>query len=553
MLHVLLPLSLLSLLVLLFRHLAQPPRKGARLPTHRLSQPRATSGGWKLERHGLTVSLSTTALNTLPRSILLALPAASQTRLRRLYDAFAWAGAVGGGAALGAAVWAAGQVWWTVWLEMKLHAGATSQHVAGMRRATEPPVTAPPATGSGGLQPLIPGVTTPLSDLPTLLLALVINQLIHELGHALSAALDDIHPSKLSFSLHAFLPSASVSFPSSTDYMTAKAKTRLAAAGAGHNLTLFLLLWLIGFSGLGRIFWYDRSEAGRVVQTVSPGSPLYGHLFPGDLITHVDDMPIGGRADLWDEYLMGDRLADAGQGWCVSRAEFIASPPLPCSTAEGTVAFVALDSRDFSEPRCRSPHPLLETPSTRCLCDGATSICIRPADEERILRIRLDTGRVVLWSGERSAVLHSVPVSKLDGRVWPALIRWVQLYVQYVSSIAISLFFFNLLPLPSTDGSHLLRALLSLRQPILQARQWRAAISRPQAHPTINIYREYELDSDSEADSERGGDYEGGSMRERSREEVWKRRLRRSVEGVSTALVAIWAAGWAMVALLRSS
>ena len=124
---------------------------------------------------------------------------------------------------------------------------------------------------------------------------------------------------------------------------------------------------------------------------------------------------------------------------------------------------------------------------------------------------------------------------------------------RYLSSIAISLFFFNLLPLPSTDGSHLLRALLSLRQPILQARQWRAAISRPHAHPTINIYREYELDSDSEADSERGGDYESGSMRERSREEVWKRRLRRGVEGVSTALVAIWAAGWAMVALLRSS
>ena len=45
---------------------------------------------------------------------------------------------------------------------------------------------------------------------------------------------------------------------------------RLAAAGAGHNLTLFLLLWLVGFTGLGRLFWYDRTEAGRVVQTVSP-------------------------------------------------------------------------------------------------------------------------------------------------------------------------------------------------------------------------------------------------------------------------------------------
>ena len=204
----------------------------------------------------MTVSLYTTALNTLPRSLLLTLPSASQTRLKRLYDGFAWTGAVGGGAALGAATWAAGQVWWTVWMEMKLHAGTTSQHVAGMRRASEEPASQL-STSSGGLQPLvslaiacffrtcssrswqIPGVTTPLSDFPTLLLALVINQLVHELGHAISAALcvhpsandqpltkrDDIHPSKLSFSLHAFLPSASVSFPSSTDYMPAYVTT----------------------------------------------------------------------------------------------------------------------------------------------------------------------------------------------------------------------------------------------------------------------------------------------------------------------------------------
>lgn len=67
--------------------------------------------------------------------------------------------------------------------------------------------------------------------MPSLVLALVVNQLIHELGHALSASLqvsllptlstwltaghrDDIRPSKLSFNLHYFLPSMTVEFPS---------------------------------------------------------------------------------------------------------------------------------------------------------------------------------------------------------------------------------------------------------------------------------------------------------------------------------------------------
>lgn len=35
----------------------------------------------------------------------------------------------------------------------------------------------------------IPGVTVPISHLPLLVLALVANQFIHELGHALTAAL----------------------------------------------------------------------------------------------------------------------------------------------------------------------------------------------------------------------------------------------------------------------------------------------------------------------------------------------------------------------------
>lgn len=35
----------------------------------------------------------------------------------------------------------------------------------------------------------IPGVTVPISHLPLLVLALIVNQFIHEFGHALTAAL----------------------------------------------------------------------------------------------------------------------------------------------------------------------------------------------------------------------------------------------------------------------------------------------------------------------------------------------------------------------------
>ena len=65
--------------------------------------------------------------------------------------------------------------------------------------------------------------------------------------------------------------------------------------------------------------------------------------------------------------------------------------------------------------------------------------------------------------------------------------------------------------------------------------------------PRINInhFREYELDSDEEEDFA-----EESSGR---REEGWKRRLRKGVEGGSIAVCVVWAAGWTMLALLRSS
>jgi len=58
-------------------------------------------------------------------------------------------------------------------------------------------------------------------------------------------------------------------------------------------------------------------------------------------------------------------------------------------------------------------------------------------------------------------------------------------------------------------------------------------------HPRINIFREYELNSDDE-----------GMGR---REVAWKRRVRRGIEGGSVGVCVIWAAGWGMLALLRSS
>jgi S2P endopeptidase len=151
-----------------------------------------------------------------------------------------------------------------------------------------------------------------------------------------------------------------------------------------------------------------------------------------------------------------------------------------------------------------------------------------------------------------------------------------------MSTIALSLFLINLLPLPHTDGSSLLRSLLHLYRsrnhhsssPPTNTKPLQATLSNgtpslglSKPAPSINLSRQYELNSDDEDEYGEegrgrgrgggagggGGGGGGGGVGEGKKEEAWKRRIRRGVEAGMVGLVLAWAAGWGMLALLRSS
>lgn len=108
----------------------------------------------------------------------------------------------------------------------------------------------------------------PLAHLPTLVLALVLAQLVHELGHAIAAALEDVSPSKLAFNLHLILPSAAVVLPSSVDFLPARARARLATSGPWHNLLLWGALIVAGVV-CTPVLWADVAYEGRAVESVA--------------------------------------------------------------------------------------------------------------------------------------------------------------------------------------------------------------------------------------------------------------------------------------------
>ncbi len=140
----------------------------------------------------------------------------------------------------------------------------------------------------------IPGLTVPLSHLPIILFGVFISQVIHELGHAIAAAMSEIstllrpiqfltcpNPREslamlsAGASLTICLPSAFVTFSTAAmNNLNRQARSRVIAAGAFHNLIFWCFLMLLvqlGFSNvIAFISGYENvSSIGKVVVDVS--------------------------------------------------------------------------------------------------------------------------------------------------------------------------------------------------------------------------------------------------------------------------------------------
>lgn len=117
--------------------------------------------------------------------------------------------------------------------------------------------------------------------------------------------------------------------------------------------------------------------------------------------------------------------------------------------------------------------------------------------------------------------------------------------------IALSLYLFNMLPLPGTDGSHFLDAILTLRRidptSLPTQKPLQAILTSPGKSVTqpLTSYDDHDLSDDEEA-FERGG-------KRNKLEDKWKGRIRKGVEIGMASVVIGWVAGWAILALLRSS
>lgn len=145
------------------------------------------------------------------------------------------------------------------------------------------------------VEPIVPGVNLPASELGYYGLALIVCSVIHEVGHALAAVREDVHLINVGVNVLFVLPVAYVNISSEKlNSLNPWRTLRIICAGVWHNIVLVAIAYLIYcalptfFSGL---FYVNN---GIYISEMHKNSPLVGlkGLSKGDTITKINDCNI---------------------------------------------------------------------------------------------------------------------------------------------------------------------------------------------------------------------------------------------------------------------
>ncbi|TFK24087.1 hypothetical protein FA15DRAFT_704849 [Coprinopsis marcescibilis] len=432
----------------------------------------------------VTLRVSTTAWNE-PHDKLAALFLRRSNRrmvgaVKRFYDVGTAVGVLGMGVGLLGLVWITGASYWR---EFTGYSVSDEQVGPFQRRDLDGLDVRQEGTrrlGEPTLTPIIPGVTVPLSDLPIIIVSVFLSQAMHEFGHAVAAALEAIPMMSSGATLMLVIPAAFVALSTaSMSSLEKQGQARIIAAGPFHNIVFWVVLVVSRLSGLDDLMtsvWYkDISAVGRSVMSVEAESPLYEHLIPGTtLVAKLDDTSLNTSADLWSKFLHS-KPSRISKGWCLN-PETIGNEDLCCPVHVESTQSCILSAGDESRLGCVDPIPLLtRLPPMRCESvadcpDG--DVCGNLINKRELLRITVRDGnqgsdKVLLWSGPRIEVWEQIQISKWLPR-WPFIslnfLNAIQIFRSYMEMTALSLFFFNLLPIWHLDGTQLLKCLLHRRQ-----------------------------------------------------------------------------------------
>ncbi|KAJ9591941.1 hypothetical protein L9F63_001543 [Diploptera punctata] len=336
------------------------------------------------------------------------------------------------------------------------------------------------------LEPMVPGLNLPLSDIGYYVTTLVICSTVHELGHAVAAvsSREDVHVSGIGVTVLLIVPVLYVHLNTEQyDALAARRQLRVICAGVWHNFMLAAMTLLILILLPTLLTPFYEIGSGVVVQSIDQISPLLGPtgLLVGDKIVSINQHHVKDY-DSW-HYSISSAIKTTSPGYCISselvrlhdESVSVRQSPggvIECCSASSThhLCFEYLD-KDENMPElpqhsCLPGRVVIESTQQLCIKGSDCSLdrhCLKPllTNQTRLLRIQRDKGKVVIFVGHPNEIYHTVKVSEFVPKyvLIPSLIAEVLMKLcKYVILFSSGLGVVNIIPCFYFDGQHIVKA-----------------------------------------------------------------------------------------------
>ncbi|GAB0090807.1 Membrane-bound transcription factor site-2 protease [Sergentomyia squamirostris] len=327
---------------------------------------------------------------------------------------------------------------------------------------------------------LVPGVTLPLDEIHYFLVTLLVSSVIHELGHAVAAVLEDVPLLGFGVKVYYFLPVALTEL-NSEQLMGLRAwrKLRVLCAGVWNNLVLGIVALLLLQTSKPLLGWMYHIDRGVYVTEIERQSPLLGvrGLQTGDFIKRINSCEVR-DTDSWYSCLL--EALKHQPAYCLG-SEFIhrhdESTPVetvdgiprccdPDTAANGCFEYIGeSDILEIPQHVCLPIRLAVESSikycsmDTKCSHNSLEGFCLKPllSNSTTILEI-VRKGRNVIYMGHPGDVYRTVRVSNFIPKlryITPQFADSLTLFLRYLVVFSFGLVLVNVIPCYGFDGQHI--------------------------------------------------------------------------------------------------
>jgi len=334
------------------------------------------------------------------------------------------------------------------------------------------------------LQPVLPGVNLPTSELVYYVTTLLVCSVFHEAGHAVAAYNSGLRVVCAGMVILAIFPAAFVELP--TDQLQSSShfhQLRVFSAGVWHNTVLAGLAWILSGSLpllLSPMYVYGD---GVAVKTVEAGSSIEGPsgLLAGDVVQAIQGRSVNNIKDY--KVVLADIITSMQGGLCVSEElvkelEIKEAGSAECCPRDRNDALCFANRR--SGKRQCLPVRTVSARTSGSHCDdwdpfdnqeevcGETAACMVPqfgGNTTKLVIIRRKGGKDFLFIGNPAEIYSNSEITGFVPRYFFSPVFLPDMLVKlcnYVTSFSAALAVLNVVPSYLLDGQHMVRVLMDM-------------------------------------------------------------------------------------------